>query len=149
MHVIAAKAVCFKEALDPSFKEYGKNIIANAQALCKGLMDRGINIVSGGTDNHLMLVDLVNKGLTGKEVENWLDEANITANKNTIPNDPQSPFVTSGVRLGTAAVTTRGMNTEDMDQIADAIAMLINDHEGNLDKAKAIVKTLTDRYPLY
>lgn len=112
-------------------------------------MDRGINIVSGGTDNHLMLVDLVNKGLTGKEVENWLDEANITANKNTIPNDPQSPFVTSGVRLGTAAVTTRGMNTEDMDQIADAIAMLINDHEGNLDKAKAIVKTLTDRYPLY
>lgn len=149
MHVIAAKAVCFKEALDPSFKEYGKNIIANAQALCKGLMDRGINIVSGGTDNHLMLVDLVNKGLTGKEVENWLDDANITANKNTIPNDPQSPFVTSGIRLGTAAVTTRGMNTEDMDQIADAIAMLINDHEGNLDKAKGIVKTLTDKYPLY
>ena len=138
MHVIAAKAVCFKEALDPSFKEYGKNIIANAQALCKGLMDRGINIVSGGTDNHLMLVDLVNKGLTGKEVENWLDDANITANKNTIPNDPQSPFVTSGIRLGTAAVTTRGMNTEDMDQIADAIAMLIDDHEGNLEKAKGI-----------
>ncbi len=149
MHVIAAKAVCFKEALDPGFKEYGKNIIANAQALCRGLMDRGIDIVSGGTDNHLMLVDLVNKGLTGKEVENWLDEANITANKNTIPNDPQSPFVTSGVRLGTAAVTTRGMNAEDMDQIAEAIAMLINDHEGNLDKAKAIVKTLTDKYPLY
>ena len=149
MHVIAAKAVCFKEALDPGFKEYGKNIIANAQALCKGLMDRGINIVSGGTDNHLMLVDLVNKGLTGKEVETWLDDANITANKNTIPNDPQSPFVTSGIRLGTAAVTTRGMNTEDMDQIADAIAMLIHDHEGNLDKAKDIVKTLTDKYPLY
>ena len=149
MHVIAAKAVCFKEALDPSFKEYGKNIIANAQALCKGLMDRGINIVSGGTDNHLMLVDLVNKGLTGKEVENWLDDANITANKNTIPNDPQSPFVTSGIRLGTAAVTTRGMNTEDMDQIADAIAMLIDDHEGNLEKAKGIVKALTDKYPLY
>jgi glycine hydroxymethyltransferase len=143
MHVIAAKAVCFKEALDPGFKEYGKNIIANAQALCKGLMDRGIDIVSGGTDNHLMLVDLVNKGLTGKEVENWLDEANITA------NDPQSPFVTSGIRLGTAAVTTRGMNTEDMDQIAHAIAMLINDRQGNLDKAKAIVKTLTDKYPLY
>lgn len=149
MHVIAAKAVCFKEALDPGFKDYGKNIIANAQALCKGLMDRGINIVSGGTDNHLMLVDLVNKGLTGKEVETWLDDANITANKNTIPNDPQSPFVTSGIRLGTAAVTTRGMNTEDMDQIADAIAMLIHDHEGNLDKAKDIVKTLTDKYPLY
>ena len=149
MHVIAAKAVCFKEALDPGFKEYGKNIIANAQALCKGLMDRGIDIVSGGTDNHLMLVDLVNKGLTGKEVENGLDEAKITANKNTIPNDPQSPFVTSGIRLGTAAVTTRGMNTEDMDQIAHAIAMLINDRQGNLDKAKAIVKTLTDKYPLY
>ena len=112
-------------------------------------MDRGIDIVSGGTDNHLMLVDLVNKGVTGKEVENWLDEANITANKNTIPNDPQSPFVTSGIRLGTAAVTTRGMNTEDMDQIAHAIAMLINDRQGNLDKAKAIVKTLTDKYPLY
>ena len=149
MHVIAAKAVCFKEALDPSFKEYGKNIIDNAKALSEGLMKRGVNIVSGGTDNHLMLVDLVNKGLTGKEVESWLDEANITANKNTIPNDPQSPFVTSGVRLGTAAVTTRGMNTQDMDQIAEAIAMLIDDHEANLDKAKAIVKELTDKYPLY
>ena len=149
MHVIAAKAVCFKEALDASFKEYGKNIIDNAQALSKGLMNRGINIVSGGTDNHLMLVDLVDKGLTGKEVEAWLDEANITANKNTIPNDPQSPFVTSGVRLGTAAVTSRGMNTDDMDKIAEAIAMLIEDHEGNKDKAKAIVKELTDKYPLY
>lgn len=149
MHVIAAKAVCFKEALDPSFKEYGKNIIDNAQALSKGLMNRGINIVSGGTDNHLMLVDLADKGLTGKEVEAWLDEANITANKNTIPNDPQSPFVTSGVRLGTAAVTSRGMNTEDMDKIAEAIAMLIENHEANKDKAKAIVKELTDKYPLY
>ena len=149
MHVIAAKAVCFKEALDDSFKEYGKRIVDNAQALSKGLMNRGINIVSGGTDNHLMLVDLVNKGLTGKEVEAWLDEANITANKNTIPNDPQSPFVTSGIRLGTAAVTTRGMNTEDMDQIAEAIAMLIDDHEANKEKAKAIVKALTDKYPLY
>lgn len=149
MHVIAAKAVCLKEALDPSFKEYGKNIIDNAQALSKGLMSRGVNIVSGGTDNHLMLVDLADKGLTGKEVEAWLDDANITANKNTIPNDPQSPFVTSGIRLGTAAVTTRGMNTEDMDQIADAIAMLIDDHEANTEKAKAIVKTLTDKYPLY
>ena len=149
MHVIAAKAVCFKEALDPSFKEYGKNIVANAQALCKGLMSRGIDIVSGGTDNHLMLVDLVNKGLTGKEVEAWLDEANITANKNTIPNDPQSPFVTSGVRLGTAAVTTRGFNTEDMDQVAEAIAMLIDDVNANKAKAMEIVKTLTDKYPLY
>ena len=149
MHVIAAKAVCLKEALDDSFKEYGKNIIENAQALCKGLLDRGIHIVSGGTDNHLMLVDLVDKGLTGKEVETWLDEANITANKNTIPNDPQSPLVTSGIRLGTAAVTSRGMNTADMDKIAGAIAMLIDDHEANREKAKAIVKELTDKYPLY
>ena len=149
MHVIAAKALCFKEALDPSFKEYGKRIIDNAQALCKGLQKRGIGIVSGGTDNHLMLVDLAAKGLTGKEVEKWLDDANITANKNTIPNDPQSPFVTSGIRLGTAAVSSRGMNPDDMDQIAEAIAMLIDDHEANTEKAKAIVKELTDKYPLY
>ena len=135
MHVIAAKALCFKEALDPSFKEYGKRIIDNAQALCKGLQKRGIDIVSGGTDNHLMLVDLAAKGLTGKEVEKWLDDANITANKNTIPNDPQSPFVTSGIRLGTAAVSSRGMNPDDMDQIAEAIAMLIDDHEANTEKA--------------
>ena len=146
MHVIAAKALCFKEALDPSFKEYGKRIIDNAQALCKGLQKRGIDIVSGGTDNHLMLVDLAAKGLTGKEVEKWLDDANITANKNTIP---QSPFVTSGIRLGTAAVSSRGMNPDDMDQIAEAIAMLIDDHEANTEKAKAIVKELTDKYPLY
>ena len=149
MHVIAAKALCFKEALDPSFKEYGKRIIDNAQALCKGLQKRGIDIVSGGTDNHMMLVDLAAKGLTGKEVEKWLDDANITANKNTIPNDPQSPFVTSGIRLGTAAVSSRGMNPDDMDQIAEAIAMLIDDHEANTEKAKAIVKELTDKYPLY
>ena len=149
MHVIAAKALCFKEALDPSFKEYGKRIIDDAQALCKGLQKRGIDIVSGGTDNHLMLVDLAAKGLTGKEVEKWLDDANITANKNTIPNDPQSPFVTSGIRLGTAAVSSRGMNPDDMDQIAEAIAMLIDDHEANTEKAKAIVKELTDKYPLY
>ena len=149
MHVIAAKALCFKEALDPSFKEYGKRIIDNAQALCKGLQKRGIDIVSGGTDNHLMLADLAAKGLTGKEVEKWLDDANITANKNTIPNDPQSPFVTSGIRLGTAAVSSRGMNPDDMDQIAEAIAMLIDDHEANSEKAKAIVKELTNKYPLY
>ncbi len=149
MHVIAAKAVCFKEALDPSFKEYGKNIIDNAQALANGLMNRGIDIVSGGTDNHLMLVDLVKKGVTGKEAENFLDEANITCNKNTIPNDPQKPFVTSGIRLGTAAVTTRGMNTEDMDVIADAIAMLIDDVDANKAKAMELVKTLTEKYPLY
>jgi len=149
MHVIAAKAVCFKEALDPSFKEYGKNIIDNAQALAKGLQSRGLKIVSGGTDNHLMLVDLADKGLTGKEVEKWLDEAHITCNKNTIPNDPQSPFVTSGIRLGTAAVTTRGFNTDDMDQVAEAIALMVNDPEGNKEKATAIVKGLTDKYPLY
>ena len=149
MHVIAAKAVCFKEALDPSFKEYGKNIIDNAQALCKGLQDRGIKIVSGGTDNHLMLVDLADKGLTGKEVEKWLDEAHITCNKNTIPNDPQSPFVTSGIRLGTAAITTRGFNTDDADKVAEAIAMVIENPEGNKAKAAEIVKSLTDKYPLY
>ena len=149
MHVIAAKAVCFKEALDPSFKEYGKGIIDNAQALAKGLQSRGIKIVSGGTDNHLMLVDVSDKGLTGKEVEKWLDEAHITANKNTIPNDPQKPFVTSGIRLGTAAVTTRGFNTEDMDRVAEAIAMIVDDHEANMEAATAIVKSLTDKYPLY
>lgn len=149
MHVIAAKAVCLKEALEPSFKEYGKNIIENAQALCKGLQDRGIKIVSGGTDNHLMLVDLSDKGLTGKEVEKWLDDAHITCNKNTIPNDPQSPFVTSGIRLGTAAITTRGFKTDDTDKVAEAIAMVIADPEKNKAKATEIVKSLTDKYPLY
>lgn len=142
MHVIAAKAVCFKEALDPSFKEYGKNIIDNAQALAKGLQSRGIKIVSGGTDNHLMLVDLADKGLTGKEVEKWLDAAHITCNKNTIPNDPQSPFVTSGIRLGTAAVTTRGFRTDDMDKVAEAIALIINDPEGNKRKGNCYCKNI-------
>lgn len=149
MHVIAAKAVCFKEALDPSFKVYAQNIIDNAQALAKGLMNRGFDIVSGGTDNHLMLVNLLSKGVTGKETEKLLDAANITCNKNTIPNDPASPFVTSGIRLGTAAVTTRGMNTDDMDQIAEAIALLINDVDANKAKAMEIVKALTDSHPLY
>lgn len=149
MHVIAAKAVCFKEALDPSFKEYGKNIIDNAQALCKGLQNRGFKIVSDGTDNHLMLVDLAAKGLTGKEVEKWLDEAHITCNKNTIPNDPQSPFVTSGIRLGTAAVTTRGFNAEDMDQVAEAISLMVNDPSANKEKAALLVEALTNKYPLY
>ena len=149
MHVIASKAVCFKEALSPEFQEYGKNIVANAQALAKGLTDRGFDLVSGGTDNHLMLVDLADKGLTGKEVEKWLDAAHITCNKNTIPDDPQSPFVTSGIRLGTAAVSTRGFNTDDMDKVAEAIALIIDDHEANTEKATAIVKSLTDKYPLY
>lgn len=148
MHVIAAKAVCFKEALSPEFKEYGKNICANAQALCKGLLDRGLSIVSGGTDNHLMLLDLRPQGLTGKEVEKLLDKAHITANKNTVPNDPQSPFVTSGVRLGTPAVTSRGMNTEDMDKIAEAIAYVVKEGEAGVDKARAIVDELTAKYPL-
>ena len=148
MHVIAAKAVCFKEALQPEFKVYQKNIIDNAQALCKGLMARGIRIVSGGTDNHLMLVDLTNFGLTGKEVEKLLDSVNITANKNTIPNDPQSPFVTSGIRLGTPAVTSRGLNIEDMDKVAAAIAVMIKEGESGAEQAKAIVKELTDKYPL-
>ena len=149
MHVIAGKAVCFKEALDPSFKEYAKNIVDNASALANGLTSRGFDLVSGGTDNHLMLVDLADKGLTGKEVEKWLDAAHITCNKNTIPDDPQSPFVTSGVRLGTAAVSTRGFNTDDMDKVAEAIALIIDDHEANTEKAAAIVKSLTDKYPLY
>ena len=149
MHVIAAKAVCFKEALDPSFKVYAKNVIDNAQALANGLMNRGFDIVSGGTDNHLMLVDLQNKGVTGKETEKLLDAANITCNKNTVPNDPASPFVTSGIRLGTPAVTTRGMDTADMDQIAQAIAMLVEDVDANKEKAMEIVKALTDKHPLY
>ncbi len=125
MHVIAAKAVCFQEALQPEFKEYAKNVVENAQALCSGLKKRGIKIVSDGTDNHLMLVDLTPLNLTGKEVEKLLDAVNITCNKNTIPNDPKSPFVTSGIRIGTPAVTSRGLNTEDMDQIAEAIALKI------------------------
>jgi glycine hydroxymethyltransferase len=148
MHVIAAKAVCFKEALDPSFKIYQQNILDNAQALCKGLQARGVKIVSGGTDNHLMLVDLTTYDLTGKAVEKLLDEAHITANKNTIPNDPKSPFVTSGIRLGTPAATSRGLNTADMDQVAEAISIVIKEGEAGIDKARAIVKTLTDKYPL-
>lgn len=148
MHVIAAKAVCFKEALSDDFKTYQKNIVDNAQALCKGLTDRGIKIVSGGTDNHLMLMDLTTFDLTGKAVEKMLDEAHITANKNTIPNDPKSPFVTSGIRLGTPAVTSRGMNTEDMDQIAEAIALIVKGGEEKIPEARAIVQKLTDKYPL-
>lgn len=148
MHVIAAKAVCFKEALSPEFKKYQQQIIDNAQALCKGLMGRGLSIVSGGTDNHLMLLDLSPLGLTGKAVEKLLDEAHITANKNTIPNDPQKPFVTSGIRLGTPAVTSRGMNTEDMEQIAEAISLVVKGGEENVPQARAIVQKLTDRYPL-
>lgn len=148
MHVIAAKAVCFKEALEPSFKKYQQGVIDNAQALCKGLQNRGIRIVSGGTDNHLMLVDLTAYDVTGKALEKLLDEANITANKNTIPNDPKSPFVTSGVRLGTPAVTSRGFNAQDMDQVAEAVSIVIKEGEAGIEKARVIVKTLTDKYPL-
>lgn len=148
MHVIAAKAVCFKEALSDDFRKYQQGIVDNAQALCKGLMDRGVKIVSGGTDNHLMLMDLTPFELTGKAVEKLLDDAHITANKNTIPNDPKSPFVTSGIRLGTPAVTSRGMNTEDMDKIAEAIALVVKGGEEKVPEARAIVRELTDKYPL-
>ena len=147
MHSIAGKAVMLKEDLSPEYKEYARRVVENAQALCSGLISRGVKIVSGGTDNHLMLVDLKDSELTGKEIEARLDSANITANKNTVPRDPRSPFVTSGIRLGTPAVTTRGMNTEDMDRIAEAIALVI-ESEDNIDKAREIVRELTDKYPL-
>lgn len=149
MHVIAGKAVCFKEALDPSFSVYAKNIVDNSQALAKALMDRGFNLVSGGTDNHLMLVDLRSKGVTGKATEKLLDTVNITCNKNAIPNDPEKPFTTSGIRLGTAAVTTRGFNTEDMVSVAEAISLAVTNEDANKAKAMEIVKALTDKYPLY
>ena len=146
-HVIAGKAVCFKEALEPEFAEYQKQIIKNAQALSKGLMDRGVKIVSGGTDNHLMLIDLRGEEVTGKELEKRLDAAHITCNKNTVPNDPRSPFVTSGVRLGTPAVTTRGLKEEDMDVIAECIALVLQS-EDNIEKVKGMVAELTAKYPL-
>ena len=148
MHVIAAKAVCFKEALEPSFKEYAQNIVDNAQALCNGLMSRDIKIVSGGTDNHLMLMDLTPYELTGKVVEKQLDEAHITANKNTIPNDPQKPFVTSGIRLGTPAATSRGLRTDDFDQVAEAISLVVKKGEAGIPEARAIAEKLTAKYPL-
>lgn len=147
MHVIAAKAVCFKEALQPEFREYQQQIVKNAKALCEGLKKRGVKIVSGDTDNHLMLVDLTEAGVSGKELEKRLDDAHVTCNKNTIPNDPRSPFVTSGVRLGTPAVTTRGMKEDDMDKIAEIIAMVIQS-EDNVEKARAMVAELTEKYPL-
>ena len=147
MHVIAAKAVCFKEALQPEFKEYQAQVVKNAKALCDGLKKRGVKIVSGDTDNHLMLVDLTEKNGSGKELEKRLDDAHITCNKNTIPNDPRSPFVTSGVRLGTPAVTTRGMKEDDMDKIAEIIAMVI-DGEENVEAARKMAAELTAKYPL-
>ena len=147
MHVIAAKAVCFKEALSPDFVAYQEQILKNAKALCNGLLERGVKIVSGGTDNHLMLVDLTGTNVSGKELEKRLDQAHITCNKNTIPNDPRSPFVTSGVRLGTPAVTSRGMKEQEMDQIAEMIAMVIRD-EKNVEQVKEMVQKLTEKYPL-
>lgn len=149
MHVIAAKAVCLKEALDPSFTEYAKQIVANASAMANRLMEHGFHLCSNGTDNHLMLLDLRGTGITGKAAEELLDKVNITCNKNAIVNDPEKPTVTSGVRLGTAAATTRGLKEDDMIQIADAIAMTLKDPEGSIDKAAAIVKSITDKYPLY
>lgn len=147
MHVIAAKAVCLKECLTPEYKEYQKQIVKNAATLCKALQERGFKIVSDGTDNHLMLVDLQNLEMTGKEVEKLLDSVNITCNKNTVPNDPKSPFVTSGIRLGTPAITSRGTVESDMIIIADAIRAAVIDKDNA--KAIALVKDITDRYPLY
>ena len=147
MHVIAGKAVALQEALQPEFKEYQAQVIKNAKALSEGLMKRGVKIVSGGTDNHLMLVDLSGTELSGKELEKRLDRAHITCNKNTIPNDPRSPFVTSGVRLGTPAVTTRGLKEEDMEIIAEAISLVIESEE-HIEKVKGMVAELTTKYPL-
>lgn len=147
-HVIAAKAVCLKEALQPEFKEYGRQILKNARALASGLTKRGIRLVSGGTDNHLMLVDLTDTGKTGKEAETELDAVGITANKNTIPKDPRSPFVTSGLRLGTPAATTRGLKEEDFDVVAEVIAETILHGEEKAEYCRKLVKSLTEKYPL-
>ena len=149
MHVIAAKAVCLKEALEPSFKEYGKQIISNAQALASDLVNRGFRLVSGGTDNHLMLVDLRSFNITGKELEHRLDDVYITVNKNAIPNDPEKPFVTSGIRIGTAAVTTRGLKEEDMVKIGESVYLTATDFEANRDKARSIVNEICAKHPLY
>ena len=149
MHVIAAKAVCFGEALKPEFKEYQKRIVENAAALAEGLKKRGVKLVSNGTDNHLMLVDLVGTSVTGKELEHRLDEVHITANKNAIPNDPQSPFITSGVRIGTPAATTRGLCVEDMDKIAEFISLAITDFEAKKDYIASGVAEICKKYPLY
>lgn len=149
MHVIAAKAVCLGEALKPAFKEYQQRVIDNAQALAKALVSKGYALISGGTDNHLMLVDLRGFEVTGKELEKRLDEVYITVNKNAIPNDPQSPFVTSGIRIGTPAVTTRGLQPEDMEIIADCIYKVTTDFEGAAEAVRAQVEALCARYPLY
>ena len=149
MHIIAAKAVAFKEALSPEFREYANGIIKNAKAMSEALLERNVNLVSGGTDNHLMLIDLRGTGITGKELERRLDDVYITANKNTIPNEPLSPFVTSGVRLGTPAVTTRGLVEKDMKKIAEYISLAITDFENSADAIRAGVTGLLEAYPLY
>ena len=149
MHIIAAKAVCFKEAMQPEFKAYAEQIVKNCKALADGLTKRGHKLVSGGTDNHVMLMDLREDGVTGKELEHNLDEVHITVNKNTIPGEPLSPFVTSGIRIGTAAVTTRGLKEEDMDVIAECISLVIKDFEGNKETVNAKVAALCEKYPLY
>lgn len=149
MHTIAAKAVCLGEALKPEFKAYGEQIVKNCKALADGLIKRGHKLVSGGTDNHVLLLDLKETELTGKELEHRLDEVYITANKNTVPNEPRSPFVTSGVRMGTAAVTTRGFKEDDMDKIAEFITMVTEDFEGNADAVRSGVTELCNKYPLY
>jgi len=149
MHIIAAKAVCFKEALQPEFKQYAQQIINNAKVLADGLVKNGFDIVSGGTDNHLMLVDLRKLGVTGKELEHNLDEIGITCNKNAIPFDPEKPNTTSGVRLGTPAATTRGLKEADFAEVADIIGMVARDFESNKAEAAAKVKAITDKYPLY
>ena len=148
-HVIAAKAICFKEALSPEYKEYVGQLVKNAKVLAAELVARGFKLVSGGTDNHLMLVDLQNKNITGKDAEHLLDAVNITCNKNAVPNDPQSPFVTSGIRLGTPAVTSRGMKEEDMKIIAEAIDICVSNPDRDHSRALELVKGLTDKYPLY
>ena len=149
MHTIAAKAVCFGEAMKPEFKEYAAQIVKNCKALADGLVKRGCKLVSGGTDNHVLLMDLRGTGVTGKELEARLDECYITVNKNTIPNEPLSPFVTSGVRIGTAAVTTRGLKEDDMDKIAEYITLVLKDFEANADKVRAGVEEICAKYPLY
>ena len=149
MHVIAAKAVCFGEALKPEFKEYQKNVVNNCRVLAESLVEEGFDLVSGGTDNHLILVDLRNMNITGKEFEHRLDEVYITANKNAIPNDPQSPFITSGIRLGTAAVTTRGLGAEDMKTIAKLLKLAATDFENSAEHIRSTVSALCEKYPLY
>ena len=151
MHIIAAKAVCFKEAMDPEFKTYQQQVIDNAQALAEGMISHDFDLVSGGTDNHLILVKLLNKGVTGKLAENLLDDANITTNKNSIPGDPEKPFVTSGLRMGTPAMTTRGFREDDVKLVTDAIALVVDNPESadKMEEARAIVKSLTDKYPLH